>query len=124
MIALARLVDDGALKGSAGDRLATDLRAWDKGFKDLFTPGFIAAGLPPAVRSGGAHPMSPQVGINPTLMTQLINGMKRVSSTIPDVGLEVERALTSLEHPTGGPDPAPCHRPPDERPDPRAPGPP
>jgi hypothetical protein len=37
VIALARLVDDGALKGSAGDRLAADLRAWDKGFKDLFT---------------------------------------------------------------------------------------
>ncbi|MFG1706710.1 hypothetical protein ACFLIM_26325 [Nonomuraea sp. M3C6] len=36
------------------------------------------------------------MGINPTLMTQLINGMKRVSGTIPDVGLQVERALTSL----------------------------
>ncbi|MFI6791370.1 hypothetical protein ACIBG4_28980 [Nonomuraea sp. NPDC050383] len=37
VIALVRLVDDGALKGEAGDRLAADLRAWDRGFKDLFT---------------------------------------------------------------------------------------
>ncbi|MBF8191193.1 hypothetical protein ITP53_36890 [Nonomuraea sp. K274] len=37
VIALVRLVDDGALKGQAGDKLAADLRAWDKGFKDLFT---------------------------------------------------------------------------------------
>ncbi|MEV0383742.1 hypothetical protein [Nonomuraea sp. NPDC050643] len=37
VIALARLVDDGALKGQAGDRLTTDLRAWDRAFKDLFT---------------------------------------------------------------------------------------
>ncbi|MFC4009915.1 DUF6571 family protein [Nonomuraea purpurea] len=29
-------------------------------------------------------------------MTQLINGMKRASDTIPDVGLQVERALTAL----------------------------
>ncbi|WP_157549017.1 hypothetical protein [Nonomuraea candida] len=35
--ALIRLVDDGALKGAAGDRLAADLRAWDRGFKDRFT---------------------------------------------------------------------------------------
>ncbi|SEG27731.1 hypothetical protein SAMN05444920_102424 [Nonomuraea solani] len=40
--------------------------------------------------------MSSQVGINPTLMTQLINGMKRAAGTLPDVGLQVERALTSL----------------------------
>ncbi|MEV4573923.1 hypothetical protein AB0K16_11780 [Nonomuraea jabiensis] len=40
--------------------------------------------------------MSSMVGINPTLMTQLINGMKRVSGTIPDVGLQVERAVTAL----------------------------
>jgi hypothetical protein len=37
VIALARLVDDGALKGAAGDLLATDLRAWDRGFRDRFT---------------------------------------------------------------------------------------
>ncbi|GAA2278332.1 hypothetical protein GCM10010149_22300 [Nonomuraea roseoviolacea subsp. roseoviolacea] len=37
VIALVRLVDDGALKGEAGDRLAADLRAWDQGFKDMFT---------------------------------------------------------------------------------------
>ncbi|MGW0805408.1 hypothetical protein [Nonomuraea sp. NPDC002799] len=37
MITLVRLVDDGALKGRSGDRLTTDLRAWDKAFKDLFT---------------------------------------------------------------------------------------
>ncbi|MBF8191194.1 hypothetical protein ITP53_36895 [Nonomuraea sp. K274] len=47
--------------------------------------------------------MSPQVGINPTLMTQLINGMKRVSSTLPDVGLQVERALTALNIQLWGP---------------------
>ncbi|WP_433517656.1 hypothetical protein ACQP2T_20205 [Nonomuraea sp. CA-143628] len=52
--------------------------------------------------------MSPQVGINPTLMTQLINGMKRVSTTIPDVGLQVERALTSLNIPLWGPTPLPA----------------
>ncbi|MEU0565166.1 hypothetical protein ABZ297_07210 [Nonomuraea sp. NPDC005983] len=45
------------------------------------------------------------VGINPTLMTQLINGMKRVSGTIPDVGLQVERTLTSLDIPLWGPTP-------------------
>ncbi|WP_113704043.1 hypothetical protein [Nonomuraea lactucae] len=49
--------------------------------------------------------MSPTVGINPTLMTQLINGMKRASTTIPDVGLQVERALTSLNIPLWGPTP-------------------
>ncbi|MFC4009916.1 hypothetical protein ACFOY2_21985 [Nonomuraea purpurea] len=37
LIALVRLVGDGALKGAAGDRLTTDLRAWDQGFKDVFT---------------------------------------------------------------------------------------
>jgi hypothetical protein len=47
--------------------------------------------------------MNPQVGINPTLMTQLINGMKRVSGTIPDVGRQVERALTSLDIQLWGP---------------------
>ncbi|MFC5829322.1 hypothetical protein [Nonomuraea insulae] len=40
--------------------------------------------------------MSPQVGINPTLMIQLINGMKRVSSTLPDIGFQLERSITSL----------------------------
>jgi hypothetical protein len=49
--------------------------------------------------------MSPQVGINPTLMTQLINGMKRVSGTIPSIGLQVERALTALDIPVWGPTP-------------------
>ncbi|MEV0200112.1 DUF6571 family protein [Nonomuraea sp. NPDC050691] len=49
--------------------------------------------------------MSPMVGINPALMTQLINGMKRASTTIPDVGLQVERALTSLDIPLWGPTP-------------------
>ncbi|GAA3540341.1 hypothetical protein GCM10022419_020550 [Nonomuraea rosea] len=34
--ALIRMVEDGALKGQAGDRLTADLRAWDRGFKDLF----------------------------------------------------------------------------------------
>ncbi|GAA2894161.1 hypothetical protein [Nonomuraea rubra] len=37
VIALVRLVDDGALKGASGDRLAADLRAWDRGFKERFT---------------------------------------------------------------------------------------
>jgi hypothetical protein len=50
--------------------------------------------------------MSPQVGINPNLMTRLINGMKRVSVAIPDVGLQVERALTALDIPLWGPTPA------------------
>jgi hypothetical protein len=36
VVALARLVDDGALKGQAGDELSANLRGWDKGFKDLF----------------------------------------------------------------------------------------
>lgn len=36
VIALVRLVDDGALKGTAGDQLAADLRMWDRGFKDRF----------------------------------------------------------------------------------------
>ncbi|MEV4217563.1 hypothetical protein [Nonomuraea sp. NPDC049725] len=36
LIALVRLVDGGALKGEAGDRLITDLRGWDRAFKDLF----------------------------------------------------------------------------------------
>ncbi|TYB68851.1 hypothetical protein FXF51_10100 [Nonomuraea sp. PA05] len=37
VVALARLVDAGALRGAAGDRLAADLRAWDQGLKDRFT---------------------------------------------------------------------------------------
>jgi hypothetical protein len=37
VVALVRLVEEGAIKGQAGDRLAADLRAWDRGFKDLFT---------------------------------------------------------------------------------------
>ncbi len=49
--------------------------------------------------------MSPMVGINPTLMTQLINGMKRAGDTLPDVGRQVERALTSLDIPLWGPGP-------------------
>ncbi|TMR25076.1 DUF6571 family protein [Nonomuraea zeae] len=38
-------------------------------------------------------------------MTELINGMKRVSATIPDVGLQVERVLTALNIPLWGPAP-------------------
>ncbi|MEV4468436.1 hypothetical protein ACFFR3_24910 [Nonomuraea salmonea] len=37
VLALARLVEAGALKGPAGDRLAADLRSWDHAVKDLFT---------------------------------------------------------------------------------------
>lgn len=40
--------------------------------------------------------MTPPVGIDPALMTQLINGMKRASSTLPEIGLQVERTLTTL----------------------------
>ncbi|MEU5864146.1 hypothetical protein ABZ815_23435 [Nonomuraea sp. NPDC047529] len=36
------------------------------------------------------------MGIDPALMTQLINGMKRASHTLPDIGLQVERTLTDL----------------------------
>ncbi|MEU5864145.1 MULTISPECIES: hypothetical protein [unclassified Nonomuraea] len=36
LTALVHLVDGGALKGPAGDRLAADLRTWDRGYKDLF----------------------------------------------------------------------------------------
>ncbi|MEU8395602.1 hypothetical protein AB0C28_10470 [Nonomuraea sp. NPDC048892] len=49
--------------------------------------------------------MSPMVGIDPALMTRLIDGMKRVSGMIPDVDLQVERALTSLGVPLWGPSP-------------------
>src|SRR5690242_1997412 len=61
-------------------------------------PCLVPAGLPTLIRAGqgGGPPMSPMVGINPTLMTQLINSMKRVSGTIPDVSLQVERAVASL----------------------------
>jgi hypothetical protein len=41
VIALVRLVDGGALRGQAGDELAADLRAWDKGFKDLFARALL-----------------------------------------------------------------------------------
>ncbi|WP_043629473.1 hypothetical protein [Nonomuraea candida] len=45
------------------------------------------------------------VGIDPLLMTRLINGMKRASSIIPDVDRQVEHALTSLGIPLWGPSP-------------------
>ncbi|SEG27696.1 hypothetical protein SAMN05444920_102423 [Nonomuraea solani] len=37
VIALVRLIEGGALKGPAGDRLAADLLTWDRAFKDFFT---------------------------------------------------------------------------------------
>ncbi|MEV0158912.1 DUF6571 family protein [Nonomuraea fuscirosea] len=49
--------------------------------------------------------MSPMVGIDPALMTRLIDGMKRVSGMIPDVDRQVERALTSLGIHLWGPSP-------------------
>ncbi|MEV5889288.1 hypothetical protein [Nonomuraea fuscirosea] len=45
------------------------------------------------------------VGIDPALMTRLIDGMKRVSGMIPDVDLQVERTLTSLGIHLWGPSP-------------------
>ncbi|MFI6627834.1 hypothetical protein ACIBI7_03175 [Nonomuraea fuscirosea] len=45
------------------------------------------------------------VGIDPALMTRLIDGMKRVSGMIPDVDRQVERALTSLGIHLWGPSP-------------------
>ncbi|MEV0200111.1 hypothetical protein [Nonomuraea sp. NPDC050691] len=57
VIALVRLVDDGALKGEAGDTLAADLRAWDQGFKDMFTRALsLLDSLRPAEQSKGAAP--------------------------------------------------------------------
>ncbi|MFI6923082.1 hypothetical protein ACIBIZ_24275 [Nonomuraea spiralis] len=47
--------------------------------------------------------MTPSVGIDPALMTQLINGMKRASHTLPDVGRQVEQTLTTLGVPLWGP---------------------
>ncbi|WP_219468505.1 hypothetical protein [Nonomuraea rhizosphaerae] len=46
-----------------------------------------------------------RVGIDPALMTQLINGMRRAGGTIPEVGVHVERALTSLGLQLWGPTP-------------------
>lgn len=57
VIALVRLVDDGALKGEAGDQLAADLRAWDRGFKDLFTRAMsVLDSLQPSGPGKGAAP--------------------------------------------------------------------
>ncbi|MBE1585471.1 hypothetical protein ACFPOI_47760 [Nonomuraea angiospora] len=57
VIALARLVEDGALKGEAGDRLAADIRAWDRGFKDLFTRALsLLDSLPSSGPGKGAAP--------------------------------------------------------------------
>ncbi|MGW3347555.1 hypothetical protein ACWDA3_30015 [Nonomuraea rubra] len=47
--------------------------------------------------------MSSMVGIDPELMTKLINGMRRVSGMMSDVDLQVEQALTSLGLPLWGP---------------------
>jgi hypothetical protein len=48
VVVLARLVDGGALKGPAGDKLAGDLHGWDRGFKDLFTRALsLLDSLPP-----------------------------------------------------------------------------
>ncbi|NUW40213.1 hypothetical protein [Nonomuraea rhodomycinica] len=57
VIALVRLVDDGALKGEAGDRLAADLRAWDQAFKDMFTRALsLLDSLRPSAQGKGAAP--------------------------------------------------------------------
>ncbi|GAA1681540.1 hypothetical protein GCM10009733_092800 [Nonomuraea maheshkhaliensis] len=45
------------------------------------------------------------IGIDPALMTQLINGMTRVSSTLPELGYQLERTLTSLGLQLWGPSP-------------------
>jgi hypothetical protein len=55
VIALVRLVDGGALKGQAGDRLIADLRAWDKGFKDFLERALsVLDSLKPVDPSKGA----------------------------------------------------------------------
>ncbi|MEU8357872.1 hypothetical protein AB0C27_17805 [Nonomuraea sp. NPDC048882] len=55
--ALIRLVDDGALKGASGDRLAADLRAWDRGFKDRFTRALsLLDSLRPSDHGAGGVP--------------------------------------------------------------------
>lgn len=55
--ALIRLVDDGALKGASGDRLAADLRAWDRGFKDRFTRALsLLDSLRPSDQGAGGVP--------------------------------------------------------------------
>ncbi|MFG1706709.1 hypothetical protein ACFLIM_26320 [Nonomuraea sp. M3C6] len=55
VIALVRLVDDGALKGPAGDELGADLRAWDRAFKDLFTRALaLVDSLQPSEPTKGA----------------------------------------------------------------------
>ncbi|MFC6536354.1 hypothetical protein ACFQES_05955 [Nonomuraea salmonea] len=40
--------------------------------------------------------MTPQVGIDPALMTQLINGMRRTAQTLPEVAVHIERNLSAL----------------------------
>ncbi|TYB68852.1 hypothetical protein FXF51_10105 [Nonomuraea sp. PA05] len=52
--------------------------------------------------------MSPMVGIDPALMTRLINGLRRVSGLIPELDLQVERALTSLGVRVWGPSALPA----------------
>ncbi|GAA2204635.1 hypothetical protein GCM10009850_004670 [Nonomuraea monospora] len=52
--------------------------------------------------------MSPMVGIDPALMTRLINGLRRVSGLIPELDLQVERALTSLGLRVWGPSALPA----------------
>jgi hypothetical protein len=50
--------------------------------------------------------MSPQpvpLGIDPALMTQLINLMKRLSTTIPDMGAQVDRSLATVQLQLYGP---------------------
>lgn len=57
LVALARLVDDGALQGEAGDRLTADLRAWDQAFKDLFIRALnLLDSLQPSPPRQGAAP--------------------------------------------------------------------
>ncbi|MEV4805160.1 hypothetical protein AB0K18_34610 [Nonomuraea sp. NPDC049421] len=40
--------------------------------------------------------MTPQVGIDPALMTRLINAMRRTARTLPEVAVRIERDLTAL----------------------------
>ncbi|MEV1169192.1 DUF6571 family protein [Nonomuraea sp. NPDC049784] len=43
------------------------------------------------------------IGIEPTLMTQLISTMKRLSQTVPEVGAQVDKALSTLKLSLYGP---------------------
>ncbi|MEV4563561.1 hypothetical protein AB0K12_07310 [Nonomuraea sp. NPDC049419] len=47
--------------------------------------------------------MTPQVGIDPALMTRLINGMRRTAQTLPEVAVHIERHLTALGLQVWGP---------------------